>query len=123
MAALQAKDVETRVFELNHAMVVIGYLQYVLDFERGGEPAKHFSQFYNSARALVLQANFKAAPGPIEELIAMFSEVRQAWYQAEQLALPVRNEAPAADRAGANAAAETSPSDDGANKSQLQWSA
>jgi flagellar protein FliS len=124
LEALKARDIEARVFELNHAIVVIGYLQYILDHEHGGEPAKHFEQFYNVTRGLIVQANCKAAPEPIEELIELFTGVRQAWYQAEQKAQVVQAERPPAAGAGdAAGPAAAGPSRDGAEIPQLQWSA
>ncbi|MBZ5642912.1 MAG: flagellar export chaperone FliS [Acidobacteriia bacterium] len=87
ISAIQAGDVETRVFELNHALLVIAHLQNVLDFERGGEAAKHFELFYTVARGMIVQANIAATPKAIEELIDLFGGIRQAWYLAnEQLA-------------------------------------
>jgi flagellar protein FliS len=124
LVALQAGDIEARVFELNHAVVVIGYLQYVLDHERGGEPAKQFAQFYSLTRGLIVQANFKATPEPIEELIELFGGVRQAWYQAEQQSRPDPAQSPATHPLGDTAATDAaSPASDGVDTPQLQWSA
>ncbi len=126
LVALQAGDVESRIFELNHALVVIGHLQYVLDHERGGEPAKHFAQFYSVTRGLIVQANFKATPEPIEELIELFSGVRQAWEQTERQTRAGEAEAqpPAIDRhkvaAGTNS---MSPANDDGDTPKSQWSA
>jgi flagellar protein FliS len=122
LAALKAGDIETRVFELNHAIVVVGYLQFVLDHERGGEPAKHLAQLYNITRGMIVQANIRATPEPIEELIELFGGVRQAWYQSE---LPSRvSQALATDRPGDAAATGTaSPANDDVETPQLQWSA
>jgi len=122
LVALKAGNIEARVYELDHAIVVIGYLQYVLDHERGGEPAKHFADFYNVTRGMIVQANIKATPGPIEELIELFSGVRQAWYQLEQSSSA--GQAPAADRRGNAEATETAtPANDDLETPQLQWSA
>ncbi len=84
LAALQAGDVETRVFELNHALLVIAHLQNVLDFERGGDAAKQFDDSYSVTRGMIVQANFQATPESIEEFIDLYGGLRQAWYQAEQ---------------------------------------
>jgi len=43
LAALQDGNIETRVFELNHALLVIAHLQNVLNDEHGGEAAKHLN--------------------------------------------------------------------------------
>jgi flagellar secretion chaperone FliS len=124
LVALQAGDIEARVFELNHAIVVIGYLQYILDHEHGGEPAKRFEQFYNVTRGLTVQANCKATPEPVEELIELFSGVRQAWYQAEQKMQAAQGEQSVTDgTADAAAPGASSASKEGAETSQLQWSA
>jgi flagellar secretion chaperone FliS len=124
LAALQAGNVEARVFELNHAIAVIGYLQYVLDHERGGEPARQFAQFYNMTRAMIVQANGKATPETIEELIELYRGLRQAWYQAEMQARTGPAQTTAAERPGeAATAGDPSPANDDGGIPQLQWSA
>ncbi|HXP81307.1 MAG TPA: flagellar export chaperone FliS [Verrucomicrobiae bacterium] len=124
LAALQAGDVETRVLELNHALLVIAQLQGVLDHERGGDAAKNLDRFYHLTRGLIVQANFKAAPQPIEELIELFGGVRQAWSQAEQESHAGQIQAPAPDQPGDPAAADAaSPASDDVDTPQLQWSA
>jgi flagellar protein FliS len=84
MAAQAAGDIEGRVSQLNHALTVIAHLQSVLDFDQGGEAAKRFERFYKVTRELIMQANAKATREPIEELIALYSKVRQAWSQADR---------------------------------------
>ena len=122
LVALKAGNIEARVYELDHAIVVIGYLQYVLDHERGGEPAKNFAQFYNVARGMIVQANIKATPEAVEELIELFSGVRQAWYQLEQLSSA--GPAQATGQPGDAESMETpSPAEGDAERPQFQWSA
>jgi flagellar protein FliS len=129
LAALKAGDIEIRVFELNHALTVIGHLQCVLDHERGGEPAKHFERFYNITREMIVRANLVATPEALEELLNLYGGLRQAWLQAEkQLLQGNRSVPPIAsstspnppDNAKTNAANEA---DDDLEPSQLQWSA
>jgi flagellar protein FliS len=84
LAALQGGDVETRVFELNHALLVIAHLQSVLNHERGGEPAKQFDLLYTVTRGMIVEANTRATPESLEELINLYGGLRQAWYQASQ---------------------------------------
>ncbi|MBZ5659218.1 MAG: flagellar export chaperone FliS [Acidobacteriia bacterium] len=95
LAALQARDVETRVFELNHALLVIAHLQNVLDFERGGDAAKQLEQLYITTRGMIVQANIKATPEAIEEIVNLYGGLRQAWYQAEQHLSPQQSPEPA----------------------------
>jgi flagellar protein FliS len=124
LAALQTGDVENRVVELNHALLVIGHLQSVLDFERGGEAARQFEQFYAVTRGMIVQANIRATPEALEELINLYSGLRQAWYQAEQQLPMDQQPAPATDRpedsAGTPAVRETN---EDVETPQLQWSA
>jgi flagellin-specific chaperone FliS len=40
----------------NHALMVIGELQGVLDFERGGEAARRLQSFYKVTRAMTSEA-------------------------------------------------------------------
>jgi flagellar protein FliS len=84
LAALQGGDVETRVFELNHALLVIAHLQSVLNHERGGEAAKQFDLLYAVTRGMIVEANFRATPESLEELVNLYGSLRQAWYQAGQ---------------------------------------
>jgi flagellar biosynthetic protein FliS len=72
LAALQARDVETRVLELNHALLVIAHLQSVLNHERGGEAAKQFDQLYAVTRGMIVEANIRATPESLEELINLY---------------------------------------------------
>ena len=124
LVALQAGDIEARIFELNHAVLVIGYLQFILDHERGGEAAKHFAQFYSVTRGMIVQANIRATPEAIEELIELYGGVRQAWFQAELQSRVDQNQAPATAGPGDAAAADPASTEkDDVDKPQLQWSA
>ena len=84
LAALDAGNVEARVFELNHAIAVIGHLEETLDHERGGQAAKRFEQFYKVTRAMIVSANTQANRKPISELVELYRPMREAWHQAEQ---------------------------------------
>lgn len=84
--AITRGNVETRVFELNHALVVIAHLQSVLDFERGADAAKRFNSFYEVTRGMILRVNVDANRETLQKLIEMYSSMRQAWQQAESQA-------------------------------------
>jgi flagellar protein FliS len=127
-AALDAGIVETRVFELNHAVDVIGHLEGVLDHKRGGEAAKRLEGFYRITRGMILAANAEPSRASIDALIELYGPVRQAWQDVE---LKLQNDAPPAEVAPAAAskatevarelvAAGASDSDDAPQK---KWSA
>jgi flagellar protein FliS len=84
LAALEAGNVETRVFELNHALAVIGHLEEVLDHKRGGAAAKRFEGFYRITRGLIVAANAEPSRESIDNLIEMYGSLRQAWHEAER---------------------------------------
>ena len=81
--ALQRGNVESRVFELNHALIVIAHLQSVLDFERGAEAAIRFNNFYEVTRGMILSVNVDPQRETLQKLIEMYGSMRQAWQQAE----------------------------------------
>jgi len=126
LAALEAGDVETRVCELNHALLVIAHLQNVLDFERGEDAAKQFHLLYSTTRAMIVQANIQAKPEPFEELINLYSGLRQAWYQADQqLSIEDAPASAPADRRRDDPAerSEENETNEDVGIPQIQWSA
>jgi flagellar protein FliS len=85
-AAMDARNIEARAFELNHAIIVVGELQNVLDFERGGEAAMRLKSFYEVARTMILEVSVNPSNEGLKRLIEIFLPVRQAWKQiSEQL--------------------------------------
>jgi flagellar biosynthetic protein FliS len=84
LAAQAAGRIEERVKQFNHALEVIGYLESVLDHERGVEAAKSFASFYRVTRELIVRVNFTPTPENIQNLINLYGQVRNAWYQLEQ---------------------------------------
>jgi flagellar protein FliS len=91
-AAMESHDVEARIYELNHAIVVLGELQNVLDFEKGGEAAKRLKSFYEVAHTMILEVCVAPSDDGLKRLIDIFSPARQAWKQiSEQVpSVPVR---------------------------------
>src|SRR5579863_2325671 len=48
--AIELNHIELRTNSINHAILVIGYLQSPLDFEKGGKVARDLDHFYNTLR-------------------------------------------------------------------------
>jgi flagellar biosynthetic protein FliS len=88
ISAIESGQIEQRVNAGNHALIVIGELQGVLDFARGGEPAKRLNGFYNVTRAMAMEACIAASREKFAELISMFACLRSAWAQVEQTVGP-----------------------------------
>jgi len=88
MAAIEAGKIEDRVNATNHALIVIGELQGVLDFERGGDVARILDSFYNVTRAMIMQASITCSREKLQEVIGMFTRLRAAWSQVERTVKP-----------------------------------
>jgi flagellar protein FliS len=84
LEALRAGEVERRTAAVNHALLIIAELESVLDYERGGQVARHLKGFYRVTRALIVDANVRASAPEMERLMDLFLPVRQAWQQAER---------------------------------------
>jgi flagellar secretion chaperone FliS len=82
--AVQRNQIERRSNELSHAIVVIGYLQSVLDYEKGGQVASNLSNFYNASRTKIMQCSGPQAASLLEPLAAEFSSIAEAWQQVDR---------------------------------------
>jgi flagellar secretion chaperone FliS len=83
VAAIEAHDIQKKCAHLNHALAVIAQLEGTLNFERGGEVAQTLKYFYVYARTQALKANIENSPEMLRSLIEKFTNVREAWNQAE----------------------------------------
>ncbi len=95
LAAMQDSEIETRSAQIGHALLVLQQLQGTLDFERGGDAARQFEQFYNLVRAKLLEAQIRGSGELMRQQIRCMSEVRDSWAQAKAMLQPVID-APAA---------------------------
>jgi flagellar protein FliS len=84
--ALERGDIQARTKSMTHAVEVIGYLQSILDFEKGGDVARNLSNFYNLMRAKLLDIHIVPTQEGLEVLAREFAKVAAAWQQAEQSA-------------------------------------
>jgi len=83
LSAVAANDIERRVSSINHALLIVGELQGVLDFDGGGQVAKRLEGFYNVTRAMMVEANARASSEMITKLVDLYVPMRQAWQQVE----------------------------------------
>jgi flagellar secretion chaperone FliS len=92
--AFESGDIEARGKSLTHAVEVIGYLQSILDFEKGGDVARNLSSFYNLMRGKLLEIHISPTRDGLEMLAREFAKVGAAWQQAERaLAQPAAGQA------------------------------
>jgi len=88
LTAMRDGDVELRSAQIGHAMMVLQQLQGTLDFERGGEAARQFEQFYNLVRAKLLEAQIRGSSDLMQQQIRGMAEVRNCWVEAKRLLQP-----------------------------------
>jgi flagellar secretion chaperone FliS len=82
--AIEQNNIELRTNCINHAILVIGYLQSPLDFANGGKVAKDLENFYNALRKNLVQVQFVPSKAGISPLIKDLLAVREAWIEVEQ---------------------------------------
>jgi flagellar protein FliS len=93
LEALDAGNIQFRVFELNHALSVIAHLQNTLDFTRGHDAAKTFDRFYHVTRGMIVAVNARADRTILLQLIEMYGSLRQAWQEVDRK-LPAAQQLP-----------------------------
>jgi flagellar biosynthetic protein FliS len=82
--AIEQNDIELRTRCINHAILVVGYLQSPLDFGKGGKVAKDLDQFYNALRQNLMQVQFFPSKIGMNQLITDAIAVREAWTEVER---------------------------------------
>ena len=82
--ALEQNDIELRTRSINHAILVIGYLQSPLDFGKGGKVAKDLDYFYNALRQNLMQVQFFPTKVGVNQLITDVFAVREAWIEVQR---------------------------------------
>ena len=82
--AIEQNDIELRTNHINHAILVIAYLQSGLDFATGGKVAQDLSDFYDLLRQNLVQVQFHPSQAGIGQQITDLLAVREAWTEVEQ---------------------------------------
>jgi flagellar secretion chaperone FliS len=77
--AERRNDIAVRCQQVNHALLVIAYLEDWIDRGPGGELAQHLTAFYRSLRRKMIEAQARRSPEILEEQIAQVLEIRTIW--------------------------------------------
>lgn len=81
--AQRKNDIEQRCLEVNHALMVVGYLEDCLRRGPGGALAQQLLVFYSSLRRKVMEAQVKQSAEIFEREIATVAKMREYWQKVE----------------------------------------
>lgn len=81
--AERSNDLEKRCNEINHALMVIAFLEDGLERGTGGELAQQLLGFYRSLRQKMIEAQAKRSVEILEQQMAAVLNVRAIWQGIE----------------------------------------
>ena len=81
--AQRKDDIDRRCKEINHALLVIAYLDDWIDREGGGELAQKLIVFYSTMRKKLIEAQAKQSPEMLEEQMNLVLSIRGTWQDLE----------------------------------------
>ena len=116
--AQRNKDIPKRSKEVNHALLVLSYLENWIDRENGGELSQKLIGFYAKLRRTLIEAQVKQAPEILEQQMALVVKIRGTWQDLEIRAEKTLEVPPAYQTQG-YPGADGSPS----HRSVSNWSA
>jgi flagellar protein FliS len=82
--AERSNNLEKRCLEVNHALLVIGYLEDAIEQASGGELAKQLVSLYLSLRRKLIEAQAKRSPEILEEQMDRVLRLRESWQKMER---------------------------------------
>jgi flagellar secretion chaperone FliS len=81
--AERGDDLGKRTTELNHALLVVAYLEDYVNRGSGGKLADYLVGFYASLRQKIIQAQIKRSPQVLEQQMAQVLKIREFWQGLE----------------------------------------
>lgn len=79
--AQRADDIERRCKQVQHATVVIGYLEDCLHRSTGGPLTRQLAAFYSALRRKLIDAQVKQSPEILDQQMALVLKIRECWQQ------------------------------------------
>lgn len=81
--AERENEIEKRCREVNHALMVIGYLEDVLSQGDGGELAQQLASVYASLRHKMIEAQVTRSAELLEQQMNLVLKIREQWQGLE----------------------------------------
>ena len=85
--AERCNNLEKRCMEVNHAVLVIAYLEDCIERASGGELASSWSASTRAMRRKLIEAQAKRSPKILEEQMERVLQLRESW-QTMELSVP-----------------------------------
>jgi flagellar biosynthetic protein FliS len=82
-AAQRRKDLENRYHEVQHASLVIGFLENCLPRNASGELTQQLSVFYSRLRRKLIEAQVNQSAETFEQEMAEVLRIREQWQKVE----------------------------------------
>jgi len=89
VAALEHHQVELRTNKINHAILVIAYLESTLNKDAGGKVALELERYYEYLRGNLITAQGSSSEEILRRQITDLVALREAWSQVEYAQAPV----------------------------------
>ena len=89
--AERSSNLEKRCLEVNHALVVIAYLEDAMERASGGNLTKQLVALYSSLRRKLIEAQAKRSPEILEEQMERVLRLREGWQKMELSMLDTTN--------------------------------
>ena len=80
-AAIERRDVIARTKAISRLLGIVGELRGTLDMERGGEIAATLDRLYAYVSERLVEASFKQAVEPLDEVVRVLTPLRDGWAQ------------------------------------------
>ncbi len=93
-ADIEAGDLAAKGEHTNRALDIIGYLQSILDYERGGTVAPVLNTLYLNVTADTLRASAQLDSALLRQTAELLAPVRNAWASNAKASAPAAAAAP-----------------------------
>lgn len=81
--AQRSRDIQRRGREVNHALLVLGFMENWIERESGGELAQHLLTFYSRLRHSLITAQATQSADILHKLMEELVDLRQIWRDVE----------------------------------------
>jgi flagellar protein FliS len=81
--AERTNQIEKRCEEVNHALLVIGYLEDWVERSSGGELAQKLVSLYSSLRRKLIEAQAKRSAEILEQQMELVLSIRESWQKMD----------------------------------------